>query len=140
MGSDVGDDREFATRLAYVMKALSLSQGRLSAALGVDKSVVSRWGSGARRPAANNLAALTTLVAERAPGFSMHDWDLAPEALARRLGAGAATALPDIPQNLREWLSWPQVSTISPDAMAAAKAVEGIWRSTGPMIGSIDEY
>lgn len=127
----------FPTRLAAVMKALSLSQGRLSVALAVDKSVISRWLSGARRPTANNLAALTQLVAGRAPGFSMHDWELPPDALVRRVrqvGAG------DIPQNLREWLALPQLATVSPDAVGAARAVEGLWRSTGPMVGSIDEY
>ncbi len=89
----------FADKLAFVLKALSLSRGRLGAELGVDKSIVSRWFSGAREPSANNLAALTALIASRRPGFSLLDWDRSLESLSTSFGvthpgAGPPTADP----------------------------------------------
>jgi hypothetical protein len=49
----------FPAKLDLVMKALSFSRGRLAADLGVDKSVVARWATGAVSPSDHNLAALT---------------------------------------------------------------------------------
>ena len=55
----------FSTKLDLVLKALSMSRGRLAADLGVDKSLVGRWASGAVTPSAHNLENLTRLVASR---------------------------------------------------------------------------
>eukprot|EP01035_Chromulina_nebulosa_P002274 gene2273-biopygen1935 len=49
---------EFAERLRLVLKALSISGGRLAADACVDKSLVSRWCSGAVTPSEHNLARL----------------------------------------------------------------------------------
>ncbi len=64
---------EFAPRLALALKALSISRGHLASALGVDKSVISRWLNGANMPSGFNLSGLTTMVAARRPGFTMLD-------------------------------------------------------------------
>jgi transcriptional regulator with XRE-family HTH domain len=91
----------FAHKLTLALKALSISRTRLAADMGVDKSVVARWASGATRPSAHNLAVLSASVARMRPGFSALDWDRDLEDLARRLGvdpgpqvAGDAAGLP----------------------------------------------
>jgi len=71
-----GDVSEpFNEKLAFVLKALCLSRARLAAQLGVDKSVVGRWTTGAVSPSAHNLARLSLLVATRVPGFTALDWE-----------------------------------------------------------------
>jgi len=76
----------FAAKLDLVLKAMTLSRGRVAAKLGVDKSLVSRWGSGVITPSPHNLERLTALIAERRPGFSMLDWDRDLDALAEQFG------------------------------------------------------
>ena len=80
----------FAVKLELTLKALSLSRGRLAADLGVDKSVVGRWVTGAVKPSAHNLVALTAYIATRVPGFAILDWDRDLDGLARVLGADPA--------------------------------------------------
>ena len=77
---------DFPARLLLVLKALSISRGRLASELAVDKSVISRWLSGGQAPSGENLANLTALVASRRPGFTLLDWEAEPEDLAARLG------------------------------------------------------
>lgn len=76
----------FAERLGLVVKVLALSRGQLAVALAVDKSLVSRWLSGASAPGNHNLARLTRYVAERIPDFTMLDWEADLPVLAHRLG------------------------------------------------------
>ena len=120
----------FAGRLEVVMKALSLSRGRLAADLGVDKSVVARWATGAVTPSEHNLAALTALVAGRRPGFSMLDWDRSPEALVALFGgdAPAANGGPADP------LGYPPAMIEQARAATQRRgaAYEGFWRTTRP--------
>jgi hypothetical protein len=80
---------DFGPKLNLVLKAFSLSRGRLAAELKVDKSLVGRWVAGTVTPSAHNLSALTALVATRKSGFSLLDWDLALQGLAERLGVEA---------------------------------------------------
>ena len=82
----------FGARLELVLKALSMTRGRLAADLAVDKSLVGRWISGTVTPSSHNLARLTQYVAERRPGFTMLDWELDTPALAAKLGVGAGAA------------------------------------------------
>jgi hypothetical protein len=116
----------FTEKLAFVTKALSLSRGRLGADLGVDKSVVSRWFSGARAPTSNNMAAITALIAARAPQFTLLDWDRDLEGLAAVLGVGrpggAAAGANDLTISLP--------AEAAEAARARAGAYEGIWRLT----------
>src|ERR1700733_85997 len=80
---------DFGAKLNLVLKAFSLSRGRLAAELKVDKSLVGRWAAGTVTPSAHNLAGLTGLIAKRLPGFSLLDWDLGIAGLAERLGVDA---------------------------------------------------
>ncbi|MDB5429290.1 MAG: hypothetical protein JWP35_406 [Caulobacter sp.] len=72
----------FPEKLRLVLKLLSVSNTRLAAELGIDKSVVSRWLSGAVKPSEFNRSRLTALVASHVPGFRLIDWDRDPAALA----------------------------------------------------------
>jgi TolB-like protein/tetratricopeptide (TPR) repeat protein len=95
---------EFAHKFGLVLKACNLSRGRLAQAVGIDKSVVSRWASGVQAPTDHNLALLTEAVGRHRPGFARADWELPSKAFAARLGldygspAGEpALALPERP-------------------------------------------
>ena len=67
-------NEEFAKKLNLALDAVNLSRARLSAKLGVDKSLVSRWTSGQIQPSNNNLARLGELFAELRPGFTNVLW------------------------------------------------------------------
>ena len=121
----------FPAKLDLVMKALSFSRGRLAADLGVDKSVVARWATGAVSPSEHNLAALTALIAGRKPGFSMLDWDREPAALLTLFGGQAAEA---------PAAAGAPVIGLPPAMIEQARATterrgagyEGFWRTTRP--------
>jgi DNA-binding transcriptional regulator YiaG len=85
----------FSERFSLILKALSVSRGRIAADLGVDKSLVGRWASGTVRPSEHNLANLTRLIAGRLPGFTMLDWDRDIAAFARLCGVDAPAQRPD---------------------------------------------
>jgi transcriptional regulator with XRE-family HTH domain len=121
----------FADRLEIVMKALSLSRGRLAADLGVDKSVVARWATGAVTPSEHNLAALTALVAGRQPGFTMLDWDRSPEALVALFG-GESLAGP--PRESGLGLLDPLLEQARLTTARRGATYEGFWRSTRPSV------
>lgn len=120
----------FAGKLEVVMKALSLSRGRLAADLGVDKSVVARWATGTVTPSEHNLAALTAFVAARQPGFSMLDWDRSPDALVALFGGQVAgpAAAPGDP------LGYPpaMIEQVRAATERRGGAYEGFWRTTRP--------
>ena len=82
----------FSAKLQLTLMVLSLSRGGLASELGVDKSVVSRWVTGAVQPSAQNLALVTGLVAKRVPGFTSLDWDRDIDSLTERLGASPVGA------------------------------------------------
>lgn len=60
----------FSGRLALALKVVNLSPAALGAAVGVDKSVVSRWLSGKVRPSGHNLVRIASEIARLRPGFS----------------------------------------------------------------------
>lgn len=62
---------DLAGRLRLALKTANLSPGGLGAAVGVDKSVVSRWLSGRVRPTQHNLARIAAALAHSLPGFSV---------------------------------------------------------------------
>lgn len=120
----------FAAKLEVAMKALSLSRGRLAADLGVDKSVVARWATGAVTPSEHNLAALTSLIAARQPGFSMLDWDREPQALVALFGGRiAGETLPSM-----EVAGYPPAMLEQARAATERRggAYEGFWKTTRP--------
>jgi hypothetical protein len=127
----------FSDRLDLVLKALSLSRGRFAADLGVDKSLVGRWCSGAVTPSSANLARLTQAIAVLRPGFTLHDWDLSLEALAERFGVAAVQ--PNGPKGLAALFSGPPSSPVAPADGVRGAEYEGFWRSTrlaaGPFSG-----
>jgi adenylate cyclase len=78
---------EFARKFGVVLKEINLSRGRLAQAVGVDKSVVSRWASGVQVPSDHNLSLLTEAVARHWAGFERRDWNLDVKSFANRLTA-----------------------------------------------------
>jgi len=120
----------FPAKLDLVMKALSFSRGRLAADLGVDKSVVARWATGAVSPSGHNLAALTALIATRKPGFSMLDWDREPSALLTLFGGQAETPPPAAPALAGYPAAMLEQARLTTERRGAA--YEGFWRTTRP--------
>lgn len=127
---DMGRLTNFPAKLDLVMKALSFSRGRLAADLGVDKSVVARWATGAVSPSEHNLAALTNLIAGRKPGFSMLDWDREPLALLTLFGGDAAAA--PAPAAPVTGLPSAMIDQARVTTERRGGAYEGFWRTTRP--------
>jgi hypothetical protein len=126
----------FDEKLTLVLKALSMSRGRLAAELGVDKSLVGRWASGAVTPSALNLENLTKLIARHVTGFTMLDWDRDLAGVAGLLGVSAPvngrghTMLDDGPDALP--LPVLPMSRLTTERRGAA--YEGFWRTTRPSV------
>jgi hypothetical protein len=117
----------FARKLTLALKALSVSRARMAADIGVDKSVVARWASGATHPSAHNLAALSAAVARMRPNFSVLDWDRDLEELARRLGVET------VPQaNNVSGLSLTLLEQVRAATALRGPTYEGFYRSTRP--------
>ena len=81
---------DFAGKLGIALKAVSLSRVAAAQALGVDKSLVGRWLSGAVHPTEHNLARLTAILADRHAGFRMTNWDLSLNEFAQAFGIDLA--------------------------------------------------
>lgn len=127
----------FASKLDLVLKALSMSRGRLAADLGVDKSLVGRWASGAVSPSAHNMENLTRLIASRRPGFTMLHWDRDIDDLAHVFGVE-----PVRPSATEGSHASPAPAGLPLPGLDLARMVterragtyEGFWRSTRPSI------
>jgi transcriptional regulator with XRE-family HTH domain len=127
----------FHDKLTLVLKALSMSRGRLAAELGVDKSLVGRWASGTVSPSALNLENLTRVIARHVSGFTMLDWDRDLPRLADLLGVAAPAmngralaAFEDGPDALP--LPVLPMSRLTTERRGAA--YEGFWRTTRPSV------
>lgn len=118
-----------STNLQLVLKALSMSRGRLAAELGVDKSLVGRWASGAVKPSAHNLERLTHLIASRREGFTLLDWEREPDELAAMFGV---TAPPSSPRYAP--VEVPGLATARLMTELRGAAYEGFWRVTRPAV------
>lgn len=127
---------EFHDKLDLVLKALSMSRGRLAAELGVDKSLVGRWVSGVVHPSSLNLENLTRLIARRCSGnFTLLDWDRDLASLAKLLGVAApvngngvkAYGAPDT-------LPAPLLDMSRFNTERRGQAYEGFWRTTRPSV------
>jgi transcriptional regulator with XRE-family HTH domain len=125
----------FSAKLDLVLKALSLSRGQLALDLGVDKSAVGRWVTGAVVPSGHNLARLTGLIAQRMPGFTALDWDRPLADLAARLGADPATVA-GAPAGASpvEGLPLAIFDLIRAGTELRGGAYEGFFRSTRPYV------
>lgn len=125
-----------AAKIDLVLKALTLSRGRLAAELAVNKSMVSRWLSGTVVPSAHNLSQLTLLVAQRVPGFTLLDWDRDLALLAERLGTAAPISAPQS-EAMREAAFQQDAPPVFRSFHGARReiarhgaAYEGLWRVT----------
>ncbi len=128
----------FGAKLTLVLKALSISRGRLAAEVGADKSVVGRWAAGAVVPSAHNLERLTHVIAARAPGFTLLDWDRDVAGLADRFGVEVVC----------DGTESAAVTRFLPEAMldegranvrARGDDFAGLWRTTRPQVGLNDQ-
>ena len=145
-------DDAFSERLALVMKVLAISRGQLASALAVDKSLVSRWLSGATSPRDHNLARLTAYVARAIPRFTMLDWEADASSLAARLGladdldepSGAETERPPPvplgPISLPDFARLPAFATAVHETAARGKRYCGLWRAWMPTYGRPDAF
>ena len=122
----------FGKKLDLALKRLSMSRARLAADLGVDKSVVGRWVTGAVQPSGHNLSRLSGLIAGRLPGFSALDWDRDLAGFAEALGADP-DSVPDARRGLPS-LALPLMEQFLASTAVRAKAYEGIFRSTRPYV------
>lgn len=150
---DSAVNRSFSDQLLLVMKAIALSRSQLAADLGVDKSVISRWVSGATVPSGHNLARLTARIARDVPGFTMLDWEQDLPALRARLGivppdgeaalmarreATHPAVVADLAQPLGDLPDFAHLPAFGPAAHeTAARGIRycGLWRSYMPTVG-----
>jgi hypothetical protein len=123
----------FSAKLDLVLKALSISRGRLAADLGVDKSVVGRWVTGAVKPSSHNLSGLAALIARRVPGFKTLDWDRSFADLANLMGADPS-AVPGLESRAPPGLPLAVAEHILAATSLRGAAYEGFFRSTRPYV------
>jgi hypothetical protein len=123
---------DFSDKLNLVLKAFSLTRGRLAAELKVDKSLVGRWAAGTVTPSAHNLAALTELIAKRLPGFSLLDWDLGMVGLAERLGVDVNAVTKAASSEAESPVHFPQrlMDTARHETARRGAGFEGTWNAT----------
>ncbi|MFN3512014.1 MAG: helix-turn-helix domain-containing protein [Phenylobacterium sp.] len=126
----------FSEKLDLVLKALSMSRGRLAAELGVDKSLVGRWASGAVTPSAHNLENLTRLVAAKRDGFTMLDWDRDLPGLADVFGVQVRLNghVPAQTRGAADGLPLPVLDMARLTTERRGAAYEGFWRTTRPSV------
>ncbi len=109
-----------------------MSRGRLAADLGVDKSVVGRWVTGAASPSEHNLTLLTAQIARRAPNFTVLSWDRDLAGLADLIGADPV-AVPGVSSGLKAGgLPLANLDQIRATTALRGAAYEGFFRSTRP--------
>jgi hypothetical protein len=129
-------ETHFNAKLDLVLKALSMSRGRLAAELGVDKSLVGRWVSGVVHPSSLNLENLTRLIARRCGGFTMLDWDRGLPELAGLLGVAAPANGNGAKgySNGGDSLPLPLLDMARLTTERRGQAYEGFWRTTRPSV------
>lgn len=90
---------DFRQKLSLIVDLAGLSRSKLAKEIGVDKSVVSRWTSGATRPSAASLDQLTENLASRVNGLRRADWELPLTAFESKFAVfplqGALNASPE---------------------------------------------
>ena len=124
------NEQSFGAKLALALQALSMTRARLAADLAVDKSLISRWLSGAVTPSSHNLARLTQYIAGKRPGFTLLDWEADLPQLAVKLGVGPATPTIDPAGGLDGWFPAEVVAEALTTTAMRGAAYEGFWRST----------
>lgn len=122
----------FHSKLAFALKALSISRGTLAAELGIDKSVVGRWVSGQVRPSSHNLSRLSAYIATRVGGFNTLDWERPISGLAQMLGASPEVAHQAAGVRRADVVQLPLVAESRATTVRRGSAYEGIFRTTRP--------
>ncbi|WP_413874254.1 helix-turn-helix domain-containing protein [Albidovulum sp.] len=89
-----GTTGRFGERLNLALKTVNLSPAALGAAVGVDKSVVSRWLAGKVRPSGHNLTRIAIEIARHRPGFTTLAFDGPDEAFVQALNLAVPLAAP----------------------------------------------
>jgi transcriptional regulator with XRE-family HTH domain len=125
----------FGEKLRLATGRANLSRAQVAQLVGVDKSVVARWLSGALRPADHSLAALSAGLGRHIDGFTRADWELPAVAFAARLGVSAAAPKPmpgddeaaQRPGSLTRFLA--QCDRVAPreELPVAAERFAGLW-------------
>lgn len=124
----------FAKKLELVLKVMSMSRARLAANLGVDKSVVGRWVSGAVQPSAHNFSLLSALIAQSIPGFTALDWDRSLPAFADLIGANLEAVSGRNPASALLGLPLVGMDQFLAATDLRGEAYEGFFRSTRPYV------
>ena len=108
-----------------------MSRAGLASELGVDKSAVGRWVSGAATPSGHNLAQLTGLIRSKVKGFTSLDWDLDLAGLAEALGVARLDAK-SAGEPSNDSLPLPLLDQSLLTSRRRGSAYEGFFRSTRP--------
>lgn len=124
----------FAARLHLVLSAVAMSRARLASVLGVDKSLVGRWASGAVKPSDHNLSRITAVVAERFPGFTALDWERDLGDFAKQLGIDPSVARLDQPLPAVQGLPLQFIDLARRNTEHRGAAYEGFWRTSRPSV------
>jgi len=124
----------FSTKLSFVLKSFSMSRGRLAADMGVDKSVVGRWVTGAVVPSEHNLMLLTAQLARRAPGLTSLSWERNLAELAELIGADPGAVPTALPIMANQGLPLAILDQIRATTALRGSAYQGFFRSTRPYV------
>ena len=119
----------FAAKLDIALKTASLSRVALAHAMGVDKSLIGRWLSGAVHPTEHNLSRLTGLIAAYRADFRLADWFAETPSFAARFdydlpferSPAMASPLPQL---------GPLIGLAREESARRGTAYEGFWRTT----------
>ncbi len=131
----VGDTPAFSVLFRIALLALGISKARAASLLQVDKSLVGRWAAGSVKPTEHNLARITSLLAERVPGFTMHDWQRDVSSFSQVVGVdpGLAHRSVDPPPAVGGGvLNCVMEARIETERRGAA--YEGFWRTSRPSV------
>ncbi len=85
---------DLAGRLKLALKVVNLSPGGLGLAVGVDKSVVSRWLSGKVMPNGHNMSRIAAEITRHRPGFSALMFEASSADFLAALGLAPTDAMP----------------------------------------------
>ena len=131
----MGADHDFSARFRLLLQRLGLSRGRTAAALGVDKSLVGRWCTGAVRPSDHNLSRITALAGEHIAGFTSLDWNRDIDSFAQLLGLdpSAAASAAD-PAGLLSGLPLACLAQARAETQRRGSTYEGFWRTSRPSV------
>lgn len=124
----------FSAKLGFVLKAFSMSRGRLAADMGVDKSVVGRWVTGAVLPSEHNLMLLTAQFARRKPSFTSLSWERDLAGLAELIGADPGDVPTPVPISANAGLPLAILDQIRATTRLRGAAYQGFFRSTRPYV------